>query len=51
MNLNRIDFSNYPLKLLNINPYYILGFMEGDGSFISKYSSIYLGQHKKKIIV
>jgi hypothetical protein len=36
MNTGRTDFSTYPLYPIKLNPYYLLGFIEGDGSFICK---------------
>ena len=36
MNNSRLYYNNYPLYPLNIHPLYLLGFFEGDGSFVSK---------------
>jgi hypothetical protein len=36
MKTGRTDLSSYPLAPISLNPYYILGFVEGDGCFAYK---------------
>lgn len=53
MNSSRINY-NYPLiPNLQVNPYWLLGFIEAEGTFGFKNLSPYfqIGQHKKSLMV
>jgi len=49
MNTKRVDFSSYPLSPICINPYWLLGFVEGDGHFSLSSLSFGVTQHAKSI--
>jgi len=52
MNNNRSNYNDYPLSPLNIHPLYLLGFIEGEGSFISKGQIRFkIGQHSNNALL
>lgn len=52
MNNSRKDYSTYPISVIKLNIFYIQGFIEGEGSFVSKGKIRFkIGQHKDNALL